>query len=153
MEFQFEASGDRLISRRFERFADRSVAAAPAFQRIADNFRGYERRLFDSEGVSGGRKWDELAASTVKAKAAADQDPRILRATGALRNSLVLKRDPEHEEVVADDFLLFGSKLDYAGYHQRGRGVPTRKPLQFTEAQKKRVLKTLQRYITTGEVA
>lgn len=152
MEFTFEASGDNLISRRFERFAGRSVAAAPAFQQIADNLRGYERRLFDTQGVSGGVRWDELAPSTIKAKAARDLDLRVLRATNRLRNSLVLKRSPDHEEVIADDFLLFGSKLDYAGYHQRGRGVPTRKPLQYTETQKRRIVKTLQRYIVTGEV-
>lgn len=152
MEFTFEATGDKLISRRFERFADRSIAAAPAFQKIADNFRGYERRLFDTQGASGGVRWDDLAESTCKAKAARDLDPRVLRATNRLRNSLVLKRSLDHEEEVTDSFLLFGSKLDYAGPHQKGRGVPMRKPLQYTEAQKRRIVKTLQRYIVTGEV-
>lgn len=152
MEFTFEASGDKLISRRLLRYADRAVAAKPAFDSIADTLRGYEKRLFDSQGASGGARWDDLADSTKRAKASRDLDPRVLHATLALRKSLTEKDDPEHEEYTTDSYLLFGSRLSYAGYHQRGRGVPTRKPLQYGENQKKYIMRKLQRYIATGEV-
>jgi len=152
MEFRFEIDGDQLISRRLERFAGRSVDARPAFGAMADTLRGYEKRLFDSEGGSSGAPWSPLADSTRKAKTNAGQDPRILHATLALRRSLADKRDPEHEEIVTPTTLVFGSKLPYARFHQKGEGVPRRRPLEFNESQKRYLLKKLQRYLVTGEV-
>lgn len=149
MEFTFEASGDQLISRKLLRYADRAVAAKPAFESIADTLRGYEKRLFDTQGMSGGQRWDDIADSTRQRKAAAGLDPRVLHATLALRRSLTDKGDPEHEEIAADSFLLFGSKVSYASIHQRRR---KRRPIQFGENQKKYILKKLQRFIATGEV-
>lgn len=152
MEFTFDASGDQLVSRKLLRYADRATNAQPAFESIADTLRGYEKRLFDSGGASGGAPWDSLAPSTVRAKAAAGLDPRVLRATNALRNSLALKDDKNHQEIVTENQLVFGSTLPYVAYHQRGRGVPKRRPIQFNENQKKYILKKLQRFLATGEV-
>lgn len=147
MEFTFESAGERLISRRLDRYAGRAIKAKPAFELIERDTRGWEKDLFKTDGASGGDPWAPLAPSTVKAKAQAGLDPRVLQATRALRKSLTVKSDPEHEEIITDDFLVFGSKLDYAGYHQKGRGVPKRRPLQFTEMQKRAVVKRLQRWI------
>jgi phage gpG-like protein len=152
MEFTFEAYGEKLIARRIERLAGRAVAARPAFQAIGSTLRGYETRLFDSQGTSGGATWEPLKESTIRQKARSGLDPRVLHATTRLRRSLTEEHHPDHVERATDDSLSFGSRVPYAGRHQRGRGVPRRRPLQYTEAQKRYLLKKLQRYVLTGEV-
>jgi phage gpG-like protein len=153
LEFQFEAWGDKLISRRLDRLAGRSVAARPAFEAIADTLRGYEKRLFDSEGASGGRPWEPLAASTVEHKAKAGLDPRILHATHRLRRSLTDKGAAGHLEHATNASLIFGSYVPYGRYHAHGSGsLPKRRPIQFTENQKRYIMKKLQRYVLTGSV-
>jgi phage gpG-like protein len=152
MRFEFEAQGDKLIARKLLRYADRAVHAQPAFEAMADTLRGYEKRLFDSQGASGGARWDDLADSTRRGKAGANLDPRVLHATLALRKSLTEEHHPDHEEIVTENQLIFGSTVPYARYHQKGEGVPKRRPLQYTEPQKKYLLKKLQRYLATGEV-
>jgi phage gpG-like protein len=152
MQFEFGAYGEKLVSRKLDRLAGRAVQARPAFMAIADTLRGYEKRLFASEGASGGAPWKPLAASTIAQKLAAGHDPRILHATGRLRASLADKHAPGHLEHATHDSLTFGSLVPYGGYHQRGRGVPRRRPLQYGENQKRYILKKLQKYVMTGEV-
>lgn len=167
MEFVFESHGEKLIARKIDRLGYRALTAKPAFEGIADRIRGYEKRLFDSEGASGGRPWEPLAASTVARKAGGgfatigadggvsigSLDPRILHATHRLRKSLTDANDPEHLEIATNDSLVFGSLVPYGKYHARGSGhLPKRRPIQFNEAQKRRILKRLQLYLMTGEV-
>jgi phage gpG-like protein len=153
VEFVFESFGEKLIARKIDRLGYRALTAKPAFEGIADRIRGYEKRLFDSEGASSGRPWEPLAASTVAHKAKAGLDPRILHATHRLRKSLTDAHDPEHLEIATNDSLVFGSLVPYGKYHARGSGhLPKRRPIQFNEAQKRRILKRLQLYLMTGEV-
>jgi hypothetical protein len=52
--FEFEVHGEKLVSRRMHRLADRVVDFSPAFEKVADDLRASEQRLFDSEGASSG---------------------------------------------------------------------------------------------------
>lgn len=149
MEFTFEAYGEQLVARQLTRWADRAVDARPAFDAIATQLMAFEDARFEAQGYG---TWPPLAASTVAQKRREGLDPRILHATHDLRNSLTRRGDEHQQLIVTDDFLLFGTTLDYAGFHQRGRGVPRRRPLQFSEAEKKLAVKTLQRYLATGMV-
>lgn len=147
MHLEITAHGETLVARRLDRLAGRAVEARPAFEAIAVTLRGYEKRLFDSEGASGGAPWKPLAASTIMQKAREGQDPRILHATGRLRRSLAVAHAPGHLEHATHTSLTFGSLVSYSGYHQRGRGVPQRRPLQYTENQKRRIMTILQTFI------
>lgn len=153
MEFVFESFGEKLIARKIDRLGYRALTAKPAFEGIADTIRGYEKRLFDSEGASSGRPWEPLASSTLAHKATSGLDPRILHATHRLRKSLTDRSSPEHLEIATNDSLVFGSLVPYGKYHARGSGhLPKRRPIEFNEQQKRRILKKLQLYVMTGAV-
>lgn len=154
IRFEFEAYGDKLVARELTRFSVRGADASPAFEVIADQFMRSEKHRFSTKGNG---TWQALAAST-RARKAASRNPtirananRILIATGRLRRSLTVRHDPDQELIVTPGFMVFGTKVAYAGWHQNGRGVPTRKPLGFTETGKRDALRTLQRFIVTGD--
>lgn len=155
MQFIFEAHGEQLVTRTLLRWEGRALNAQPAFEQIAEQFMRWETRVFDTQGASGGARWDDIADSTKAYKRHHDPplDPRVLHATLALRKSLTEKGNEHMLFVPTDSFLLFGSKLDYAAFHQKGRGVKQRRPLQFTEAQKKDAIRILQRYLAEGGTA
>lgn len=153
MHIELAIYGDTLVSRKLDRIATDAVKARPAFRAVSDDLRGYERRLFDTRGESGGVPWAPDMPSTRAFKAARGLDPRVLHATKALRRSLTNKSDPMHEEVATDAFLLFGSRVGYGGFHQQGtRKMVRRRPLQLTEPQRRAIVKRLQTYVMTGDV-
>jgi phage gpG-like protein len=150
VRFEFRTAGDTLISLEILRWGDRAVDARPAFEDIADMFRRTEKRRFDTRGDG---TWQPLAASTTRQKLQSRNPTiranagRILVATGLLERSLTDKGAPEHLSIVQPQSLVFGSLVEYGGYHQKGEGVPVRKPLGFTEAARKDSVKILQRFI------
>jgi phage gpG-like protein len=149
VRFEFGVAGDKLISRDLVRLGERGVNALPAFEQIGEQFARTEKRRFDTDGNG---TWQPLSTSTIAFKARHGLDPRILRATGALRASLISREDPAHIRIAQPQSLVFGTLVEYAKYHQKGRGVPVRKPLGFTENAKREAVKTIQRYVLTGSV-
>jgi len=55
-----------------------------------------ERRLFDTEGASGGVKWKKLKKATRDAKKRRGQSLKIMQRTGELRKGLSVKTHPDH---------------------------------------------------------
>lgn len=156
MRFTFEISGDKLIEREILRVGAHARDARPAFAVIADFMMGETRRQFDSQGAYASGGWKPLKPATVRAKARRGLDPRILHATGALRRSLTRRGDTNQLLELRPDEMRFGSRLVYAAAHQRPRPtspLPQRRPLEFTERAKRQIIRTLQRWIVTGEVA
>jgi sirohydrochlorin ferrochelatase len=148
LEFTFEAYGDELIRRKLLDIGGRAIDARPAFSAIADDLMAFERKRFDTQGEG---TWAPDLPATVLEKRRKQLDPRVLHATLALRRSLT-ERDPAQELTVTPSFLIFGSKVKYAKYLQRGtRKMVARKPLGFQETQKRAVLKRLQRFVMTGD--
>ena len=48
--------------------------------------------------------------------------------------------------------LFVGTDVDYAHFHQTGTTrMPRRRPVEFTRTDRERWVKSLQRYIVTGE--
>lgn len=150
LRFEFEAYGDRLVSREILDIGGRGVDARPAFSAIADDLLGSEKRRFNSRGFG---TWTPLAPSTLEAKARQGLDPRVLHATDALRDSLTI-RGAEHQQlIIQPQFMVLGTTLDYAGYLQTGtRKMPARKPLGFPVGQRRKAVKRIQRFVVTGEV-
>lgn len=148
MRFEFQSLGDTLISREILRFGDRAGDASPAFRSIANDLRDAERERFDTVGRG---TWKPILPATLKAKLATGQDPRVLHATRLLRDSLTRKGAPDSLEVVTPSSLAFGTTVPYARFLQQGTSkMPARKPIGFTEPEKKAAVKVLQRYVITG---
>lgn len=149
LRFEFEAHGDKLVSREILDMGDRALDARPAFRLIVDDFREFEAARFDSRGEG---TWAPDRLSTITAKARSGQDPRVLHATLRLRRSLTKKGAEGSYSRIFPTFMLFGSTVPYAKYLQGGtRFMPPRKPLGFIEAQKVTALKRLQRHVVESK--
>jgi phage gpG-like protein len=145
--------GDDVIERDLLRFSERMVNPQPALLALAEDMRDALQEQFDSEGRYASGGWAPLAESTVAGKAAAGLRPEILRATDALMNSLTKDGAPGQVLKVENDQLTFGSEIFYGAFHQRGTSkMPQRRPIEFTEYDKRSWMKTLQRYMVTGEL-
>lgn len=150
--------GDVLVEREFAEHRRRAVNPMPAFFLLAERFRAVELQQFDSEGVTGSGGWKPLKQATIDEKLRNGYDLRILHRTLRLRESLTHDDHPDHIRRITPTFMEVGSSatndkgLSYPTFHQQGRGVPVRKPIDFTEIERRRWVKTLQRYIVTGEL-
>lgn len=158
MRVELDIFGEQQIARKLLRVGEHAEDAAPAFRGIADYWRRIEVRQFNSQGETGSGGWKPLAAATIASKKAS-KDPKvranaekILVATGALRASLTRAGDEQHVERVTRDSLEFGTTVDYGAYHQLGRGVPQRRPVEPTETQRRESVRRLQRWLMTGEL-
>lgn len=150
MLIELSAHGDVQVSRRLLRFGERAINAAPAFEFIATELMRIEREQFDTEGQRSSGGWAPLAESTLAQKTG----PSILVESGELKASLTERGHPSQRLIISDTFMVFGSEVDYAAYHQRGTAhMPRRRPLELTEHDRAHtVVRTLQRWITTGEL-
>ena len=101
--------------------------------------------------ASGG--WQTLKASTIASKLRANQDLRILHATLRLRRSLT-GRSPDSVREFRRGRMRWGTRVEYAGYHQTGTDrLPRRRPVELTETARRQVVRILQRYIVTGSTS
>lgn len=156
MRIVLEISGDKQLERELLRVGDRAIEAKPALESIADYWMRLTVLQFNTEGRHASGGWRPLKPETLRRKAAAGLDMRILRATGALFDSLTDRDDPELILNVSETELEYGSRLPYAGAHQNpspGSKLPQRRPVELTENARRESVKTLQRWIFTGEVA
>lgn len=150
MKLVIDSLGDQVVARKLLAIADRAVDVEPAMRSISDQIMLSERKQFDSQGGYGSGGWEPLAPSTVRTKARRGLDPRILRATGDLAESLT-NRGGANLSIPRHDGLDFGSTVPYARFHQQGNGVPVRKPAQFPERDRRAWAKTLQRFVIEGD--
>jgi phage gpG-like protein len=131
--------GEDIVRRRFLRFARAVSDASAAFAEIAGLLSEATRENFDTRGVSGGSRWQDLKPATSARKARLGLDPRILRATGRLYASLV-----------GGEGSTGRARGPYGVYHQSSaprRVIPYRPPVRLNELQRRSVAKALQRAI------
>lgn len=153
MRVEILALGEQIVSRELLRFGQRAVDARESLEDVATIMREATERQFESQGAYASGGWPALAASTVRRKANEGLDPRILHATGLLRESLTRKFGRGHIERVTSNALHFGTRVPYAIYHQSSRPrtkIPYRPPVGLTEGDKRRIVRTLQRSIVKG---
>lgn len=157
---EFEVFGDVQISRKLLRFGERAADARPAFRSIMDSMEDDIAKLFSNEGSSGGDAWAPLAESTLRRKERRGEGTAILQSTRALLDSLTSNTHASGIRQAFPDELVFGSSLmtpdgqySMVALHQKGtENMPARKPLQFSETQKRSYVKELQRYVVEGFV-
>lgn len=150
---EFEAFGHKMIERELTRFGELAGNASPAFEEIIDLMRADIQEQFDTEGVSMSGGWAPLKPVTVERKAAAGLRTEIMRATDRLMQSLTDDRGSDQVHEVTPFGFEFGSSVDYGKYHMgpaKDGSRPARKPIDFTETQRRKYIKVLQAWIVGG---
>jgi len=152
VKLQLSVFGDEQIERELLRFSAYAGHPQLAFLKIAEDMREQIGEQFDSQGQRGSGGWEPLAESTLAAKAAAGLPADILQATRQLFHSLT-EPGGDHIEEVTDEELVFGSRDPKGRFHQTGTTrMPARRPVDFTELDRRSYVRTLQGYIMSGEL-
>lgn len=152
---EFDAFGAKQISRRLERFAVLPQDASPAWRAIIELMKADIQEQFDTEGGSMSGGWAPLKPVTIAEKARKGLRPEIMRATDRLMESLTDEANSDQVLEVGAQMFKFGSSVDYGKYHMgpaKDGSRPARKPIDFTEAQRRKYVKVLQSYLVGGEV-
>lgn len=147
--------GDDIIERELLRFSDRAVSNMyPAYLAVVHDMQQALTEQFETEGSRASGGWEPLSDAYAAWKGAQDFDPgTILRATNRMFDSLTDEDHPDNIMVIEGGNMAYGSSVEYGQFHQQGTSkMPMRKPLEFTELDKRGWMKQLQQYIVTGEL-
>lgn len=111
-----------------------------------------EKRLFATEGSSGGKKWKPLSPKSAKAKRRRYPGRKIMQRTGQLRKGLTTKSHPDHVARHANNKIKIGVRNPVAAYHGAVRGLgnprlPVRNVMQMTVKQRRMYYRTVSDYL------
>lgn len=151
----FDVFGAKQISRRLERFAVLPSDAAPAWEAIILAMKQDIEEQFDTEGGSMSGGWPPLKPVTIAEKARLGLRPEIMRATDRLKESLIDERGSDQIFEIGPHGFRFGSSVSYGAFHMgpsKDGTRPARKPVDFTEAHRRKYVKILQAYLVGGEI-
>lgn len=131
---------------------DRIKNLRPAWEKIAQDFRETERKVFDSQGGYGSRsKWSPLSPQYNAWKQISYAGKPILQLTGHLKNSLTTK-GADHVEIIEAKKLTIGSTDPKFGWHQNGNyNLPARPPVTVTKYQGTKWVKIIRNHIINTE--
>jgi phage gpG-like protein len=136
--------GEVTINRAFNRL-DSLSDFRPIWPNVIQEFYLIETEQFESEGAAGGERWTPLSPIYSEYKEQVYPGQKILQAECDLRASLT---DLEAAGAILqprEDELIIGTSIPYAKAHQRGTSrMPARPPINFSEAQKRRLQKAIQ---------
>jgi len=136
------------MDRAIARFSDGVADYRPIWPVIEDDFYAQTKGQFASQGAEGGAKWAPLKPEYAGWKAVHFPGAPILVRTGDLERSLTSPNDANAVRMEARKTLTLGTRVPYAGYHQRGTSkMPARKEIQLTEAFKRNVMAHIHGYL------
>jgi phage gpG-like protein len=147
----FSFYGDVQLDRTLARIEKNPKDARPLWEALADRFALIQARQFKSSGRYASGGWPALSPRYAAWKAKHYPGAPILVRSGDLRDSLT--RRPFGVDVIEKKSMAIGSDVPYGLYHQRGEGLPQRRPVELTEAERRRWTRALQRYVITGEAS
>lgn len=153
-----ETLGEKQIEREFMEHRGRAMNPLPVFEILAARFLMVEREQFITEGMTGSGGWRPLSPGYLAEKIRGGYDPRILHRTLRMMHSLTQADAPGAIRRITPEFMELGTDVtndkgkSYPRAHQQGRGVPKRKPIDFTEMERRRWVKTVQAYIVHGRL-
>lgn len=153
MRIVIDTLNEKLVDRELTLMQGRMLDVGAAEPAVSERLRQDMVSQFDTEGRHGSGGWESLSPATIERKRRKGLDLRILHETGALRRSLTIEgaRDSV-ARLVGNTIIEFGTTVDYARFHQHGRGVPQRRPVQLPDTTARRdVMRILQRHIVRGE--
>jgi phage gpG-like protein len=165
-QFRLVTYGVREIADDLEALGHRAINTRPIMEEIYLTILDIEEEIFDTQGIRlGGLKWPAITLQWRFAKAKRGADPRILHASGRLRDSVTKYRHPDQHVRIERDKIVFGSKLPYAKIHQTGSdqffdeggrvegglaisgGLPQRKYIGFSQQDKANFTRGIERHI------
>lgn len=140
IQFTFDINGKREFDRALIGVKAAATNMEPVFIAVAQDFRKTNEEIFSKSGNHEGlAKWTPLSEGYSAWKQKNYGDLPILTLTGDLRNSLTEENAEGAILRITEDNLEIGTEIEYAIYHQEGRGnLPERRPLRLSEEQKKR---------------
>lgn len=153
MRLDLETFGEKQFSREILRVGHNAQDMRPAFDEVHELFVDVETKQFSTQGGAYSGGWKPLAGATKARKRRLNLDPRILHATLRLRKSLTNKTHVDHVYRVSPDEMVVGTRVPYAGPHQKprsGSGLPRRRPIEFNDRVRQSILKILQRHLLGG---
>ncbi len=122
---------------------ERSSDIRRVSEKVRSVYRKSNERRFDSAGYG---SWPPLDPETSRQKADAGQDPRPLRATGALYKALTAPRARGQIDRRDRDEFRFGTDLRYSVF-QAPRG---RDPMQLLDSEKHEISRLIGDYIASN---
>jgi phage gpG-like protein len=143
--YEVEANGVKKTHAALINVGKRANDVRPAFADVRAVVRESNEARFGSRGDG---SWPPLKDSTKAAKARHGQDPRVLRASGALFKSLTANRAKGQVNRKKPDLFRIGTSLYYARFHDLGEGgVPVRKLMDLTDSDMRKINGKLEDFI------
>ena len=125
------------------RVGDRGGDVRPAKDAVRPLFQADEKQRFDRQGP----RWPPLAERTRELKAQAGLDPRVLRSSGKLYDSLITAEG----ETPRPTQIVFGTEVWYSKFHQAGtKRMPRRKVIQLSKRTRDEMVEVLTHYVSQG---
>ena len=150
MRVSVDVTGERLAAGHVRDVGNAAGNPAPFFRAVARMLMRATRDRFTREA------WVPLDADTVRHKAKAGQDPRILRATGRLEHALTFWGAPGQRLEFLPEEMVYGLSQTgvayYGKFHQAGRGVPKREMLKMTQRLRVRIRETFRHHLAGRRV-
>lgn len=141
IRFSASVDGVEAINRAFNRVDQYISDFRNIWPYVTTEFYQIEKEQFDSEGAAGASgKWAPLSPAYKKWKEIHFPGQPILKLTNALSDALTSPDALDSIYRPERDQLTIGAKVPYGRAHQK-----TRPPMSFTESQKRRITKAIQR--------
>lgn len=148
MRITFTVLGEDQFSRDILRVGERGADMRPAFAMIADDIVEWNAQQFMSQGARASGGWEELAASTVKAKG----HDTILIDSSDLFHEMINRSN----FMITDSFLHFKPPAEQArigAFHQSGTvNMPQRRVIEFTELDRRQMVRRMQAWALDGRL-
>lgn len=142
MEILIEARGVEQSASLLERLARKGENGRLLLPSLIDQLLEAERDRF-----AGGVRWKRATPGTRSKDRRAGRDPRLLVNTGRLMDSLTRRGGRDQVLEIRPNELKFGTRVYYAVFHQKGRGVARRAPVGLTRKQKTSLIDELRKLL------
>lgn len=133
LNVRVEIKGDKKVIEQLKRVMGSFSDWRPELQAVGDYVKDfYQNPTFETEGGIFGERWTPLQPGYAMKKAVKYPGRGILEASGAMRRS--------YEVHAYANILQLINPVEYAVYHQEGRGVPERILIKVDEPRKAQIV-------------
>lgn len=141
MDIDVVVTGDEQANALLTRLAGRLDDGRPQLLGLVDTLLAAERERFATAN------WKRLGPRSLQRHHGEGAGSRPLVLTGRLMRSLTVRGARDQIIEIRPSSLRFGTSLYYARFHQRGQGVPTRKPVGVTPPVRQSLVSALRRLL------
>lgn len=143
LRFQISVAGEEVLDRAFNRIINKIEDLSDIWPEVATAFWEVEAEQFQSGGRG---KWPELSPKYEEQKAKTHNFSPLMRKSDALYKSLT-RKGADHQVYEANKTsLTIGSDLPYAKAHMKPyKKRPARPPIDLTDADKRKLVKAMQK--------